>query len=297
MTLSEQLALYALCLWDPEDLVELRYIDRTGRKSPGRHWHYRDAITGDGWPRTLASINATQDVYAGINPRKCRGGKAADVALARCLFVDFDDMTLGAAADRLDAARLPVPTCVVWSGGGPHCYWRLAEPLTDLGVWSGLQRRLIAHLHSDPTIHDAPRIMRLPGLRNHKPGRTAAELVYADPHRRHWVDRIATKVPEESRADPVSVRRTWLPTNREKIVKRAAAYVERIEPAVSGQRGHSRTFRVACVLAQRFGLTREEAMPILEEFNQRCTPPWREKDLARKYDQAANHKTRRPLLA
>jgi len=44
-------------------------------------------------------------------------------------------------------------------------------------------------------------------------------------------------------------------------VRRARAYIAKVEGAVSGQGGHNRTFRVANLLRQRFGLSYEEAFP------------------------------------
>jgi putative DNA primase/helicase len=71
-----------------------------------------------------------------------------------------------------------------------------------------------------------------------------------------------------------------------KIQDRARAYLSKIEPAVSGQRGHDRTFRVACALVLGFGLAVEEALPLLTEWNERCQPPWTEKELLHKLEDA-----------
>lgn len=69
-------------------------------------------------------------------------------------------------------------------------------------------------------------------------------------------------------------------------IQRARAYLARIEGAVSGRRGHDRTFRAACVLARRFCLSFEEAWPLLLEWNVRCEPPWSENELAHKLTDA-----------
>ncbi len=55
-----------------------------------------------------------------------------------------------------------------------------------------------------------------------------------------------------------------------------------VEGAISGQRGHDRTFRVACVLAIKFGLTLEQAWPLMREWNEQCEPPWSDKEIAHK---------------
>lgn len=70
------------------------------------------------------------------------------------------------------------------------------------------------------------------------------------------------------------------------LIERARAYVSKMPAAVSGQNGHVATFHVACVLVQGFGLTPSQAMPLLEEYNERCEPPWTERELEHKLDGA-----------
>jgi hypothetical protein len=75
-------------------------------------------------------------------------------------------------------------------------------------------------------------------------------------------------------------------TNAGNAVWRARAYLANIEGAISGMRGHDRTFRVACVLTIKFGLTLEQAWPLLVEWNEICEPPWSEKELLHKLQDA-----------
>ena len=70
------------------------------------------------------------------------------------------------------------------------------------------------------------------------------------------------------------------------IVQRARNYLGKILPAVSGEHGHDRTFHAACVLIQGFDFAIEEALPILQEWNRTCQPPWEEADLRRKLNEA-----------
>lgn len=65
------------------------------------------------------------------------------------------------------------------------------------------------------------------------------------------------------------------------VLARARSYIERLPGAVSGDRGHDTTLTVACTCV-RFDLTEEEAMGLLREYNQRCSPPWSEKELLHK---------------
>ncbi len=76
-------------------------------------------------------------------------------------------------------------------------------------------------------------------------------------------------------------------------LNRARAYLANLPPAISGQGGHNATFRAACWTV-RFGLSDGDALALLREFNQRCQPPWTEKDLAHKLRDA--RKVVRPTL-
>ena len=67
---------------------------------------------------------------------------------------------------------------------------------------------------------------------------------------------------------------------------RAAKYVAKMDPAISGQHGHDRAFHTACVLVRDFDLTVDEAWPVFCEWNTTCQPPWSERELRRKLDQA-----------
>lgn len=84
-----------------------------------------------------------------------------------------------------------------------------------------------------------------------------------------------------------SVSKDAIQSAPEVMVRRALAYLAHVEGAISGQRGHDRTFRVACVLTRKFGLTIEQALPIFHEWNRQCEPPWSERELLHKLEDAA----------
>lgn len=79
--------------------------------------------------------------------------------------------------------------------------------------------------------------------------------------------------------------------------RRARSYLCHVEGAISGKRGHDRTFRVACVLAIKFGLTFEQAWPLFLEWNTQCEPPWSEKELLHKLQDAVTLRHRRTARA
>ncbi len=69
-------------------------------------------------------------------------------------------------------------------------------------------------------------------------------------------------------------------------VERARRYVARIPGGVQGEHGSNPCYRAACVLVHEYALSDTDSFNILYEYSQRCTPPWTEKELWHKIDQA-----------
>lgn len=77
-------------------------------------------------------------------------------------------------------------------------------------------------------------------------------------------------------------------TSNGNFYARARGHVRTLPIAVAGQHGHDATFYVARVLwgwVQR-GLSESDAWSVLLEHNQRCEPPWSERELRHKFDDA-----------
>src|SRR5579872_5722436 len=74
---------------------------------------------------------------------------------------------------------------------------------------------------------------------------------------------------------------------RQELVDRARAYLDKVPPAVSGNRGHDRAFHAACILRCDFGLSFDEALLAIRDWNRGCEPPWSESELRHKLEQAA----------
>ncbi|MHC2067592.1 bifunctional DNA primase/polymerase [Bremerella sp. T1] len=68
---------------------------------------------------------------------------------------------------------------------------------------------------------------------------------------------------------------------------RAKEYLAECEPAIEGEGGMNRTFKIACYLIEHFGcLSDETLLDCMEDWNNRCEPPWTEKELRRKLSDA-----------
>ncbi len=85
-------------------------------------------------------------------------------------------------------------------------------------------------------------------------------------------------------------------TTRPSDEVRAAKYLETVDPAISGQRGHDTAFRAACIPV-RFGITDPETVyRLLLPWNATCEPPWSEADLRHKAEDACRLETRRDIV-
>jgi len=78
------------------------------------------------------------------------------------------------------------------------------------------------------------------------------------------------------------------------VIERARRYVAAIPAAVQGNGGDSQTLAVANKLVWDFALSLSEALPLLQEYNVRCSPSWTEAELIRKINSALKQPHTRP---
>lgn len=183
-------------IFEPEDIIEFRPLP----PNAGRRWaplaELPDIVE---WLQGLNTEQHRVHAYFGANPRKAKGQSQAEgVALARCVFADFDGgVILEEAYERIKAAGLPWPTAILESGGGVHAWWRLSEPMTDADAWHDRMKAISSALGSDQSICDWPRIMRLPGFVNWKhEQRPLAVLKDCDGTRVYPLSRFTKQAPQ-----------------------------------------------------------------------------------------------------
>lgn len=183
-------------IFEPEDIIEFRPLP----PNAGRKWaplaELPDIVE---WLQGLNTEQHRVHAYFGANPRKAKGQSQAEgVALARCVFADFDGgVILEEAYERIKAAGLPWPTAILESGGGVHAWWRLSEPMTDADAWHDRMKAISSALGSDQSICDWPRIMRLPGFVNWKhEQRPLAVLKDCDGTRVYPLSRFTKQAPQ-----------------------------------------------------------------------------------------------------
>jgi len=91
---------------------------------------------------------------------------------------------------------------------------------------------------------------------------------------------VATTAPDRVCHVPVADR-----------VRRARAYVAQMPPAIAGNGGHAALWAVAVVVVRGFSLDPQDALPILVDYSARCLPPWSERDVAHKIEDAMQRST------
>lgn len=108
------------------------------------------------------SNDAGYGIFVTVNATDGQGVSAANIVAATCFFVDFD----GTPLDHVARLGLKPHVAVDTSPGKRHFYWRVNG--ITLTEFSAVQKRLIALFGSDKSVHDLPRMMRLPGFLHQK---------------------------------------------------------------------------------------------------------------------------------
>lgn len=244
------------------------------------------------WGLWLAAMQRHRfNVYVSVNalvPQTQRRTREA-VQAVRHVFLDADDdgpITLARITHRSD---LPPPTWVFHtSTRRAHVLWRVRGFTPD--AVERLQRYLAQTLGTDLAATPCCQTTRLPGtlnLKHEPPVRVTLEV--HDPDVVFTPDDFPRPPDDESVAPPRPAMPVGLARDQTPAVARARAYLARVPPAVSGQRGDAHTFRVCCRLARGFALSESDALAVLAPWNARCAPPWTERELVAKLRHAQRY--------
>jgi hypothetical protein len=288
MNTVEQIRQYIACVYDPDDWVEVRLLKGDDAR---KRWCRAKDLPSMAAELEQANV-AGWNIYAGPNGRK--GEKLSgdeNVATFRILFLDFDKIEADGAGpseivlSRIDGAKLPAPTLVIFSGHGVHCYWRLKNPI-DEKRWRNLQERLIQTLGSDPKIKNPERIMRLPGFVNHKPPKAESFIVEVAPETVYPVEAIDRLLPLVTTKPPASMPTKPSVTGGMKTAKaRAVLYAAKWETCGEGER-NDHAFRHAAQMLRDFDLPEAAAWEILSDWNTTNAPPLDESELRSAFESA-----------
>ena len=243
-----------------------------------------------------------------------------DIKSRRWLFIDCDpkrktgisstEAEWQAAKSKAEAVRdwltselsFPMPI-LCSSGNGFHLHYKIDLPADDESrdMVKNCLRALAAKFDDDAVtidtkVFNAARICKLYGTMarkgdhtDHRPHRMSQILEVPDDDHLECVS--AFSLLELSQMAPPEKVRTPSPTTAKKERKswktpadRARAYLAKVPGAIAGQSGHDWTFHAAALLVIDFGLTIEEALPLLQEWNESCQPPWSDSELMHKLE-------------
>ncbi|WP_157061347.1 DnaB-like helicase C-terminal domain-containing protein [Anaeromyxobacter dehalogenans] len=172
---------------------------------------------------------------------------------------------------------------------GARVVFALAEPCSDRDAFdraaAGAAQALAAQLRElditgigvDPKPHrDLARLYYTPNAIAKGVRRQAAVLVMR--RAPYSVEQLAAlREADEPPAAPAAVQPPRAGATG--AVRRARAWLAKKEPAVQGEHGDDQTFRAAAALVRDFDLDDEDALALLLEWNQGCSPPWTEQEL------------------
>lgn len=229
------------------------------------------------------------NIFVSVNALRPRTAsrRRSDVAAIRHVFLDADEDGPGVVAAIGARGDLPAPSYVLHSSPRRvHIFWRVAE--FTIRQVEALQRQLARDLHTDAAATACSQTTRLGGFWNHKHARAA--LVRVD-YGHSGLVYSPTDFPTPAAIDPVRsrVRPYRATSNHDDVVERARQYAAALPPAIAGQHGDARTFRLCCRLARGFALTDTDALTILTDWNARCEPPWSERELIAKLQHARRY--------
>ena len=204
-------------------------------------------------------------------------------------------------ARELAPTYLPTTEAVTGRSGAPASHrWYIADGAKTVKHQDPLDNSMIVELRSTgaqtvvgPSIHPSgerydvlkgePAVVPAPML-----AACVAALADAVSKHRHPAPPSDPTRPPPGQGQPRD--------NTGDVERRALAYLDKLPAAISGQGGHSATYTAAVALVHGFGIAPEAAIEILlEHYNPRCEPPWSEKELAHKVQDAATKSHDKPF--
>jgi hypothetical protein len=262
-----------------------KYVGDDRRKVPfnattGKAAKSNDVATWTTFGRAAAKCNGTfqpgfmfaaDDPFTGIDLDGCRNPETGEI-------LDWGRRIL----DRLNS------------------YSEISPSGTGVKVW--VRGSLRGRTGKKRELPDMPRLTggdKMPAVEMYDRGRyfavtgqRLAEYPETIQERQDVVDELLARFWPE----PHSQRQPERVSRQSDVLERARKYVGKIPPAIAGSGGDKTTFHVACVLVLGFDLSEHDAMSVLADFNQRCKPPWTDRDLQRKIASAMEQPGERGYL-
>ncbi len=183
-----------------------------------------------------------------------------------------------------ELAELPPTREALTGGGGRHLFYRGEARCSAGRLGPGLDvRGAGGYVVAPPSVHPSGSLYRWhPSLGLAHPVADAPDWL---------LERLADRPRAAVARSPLTV-----PTDLGRCVRRARGWLQCVPGAVSGQGGHNATFRAALGLVRGFDLPEDVALALLAEWNERCEPPWSERELRHKVESATRASAERGYL-
>lgn len=235
-----------------------------------------------------------------VNETDGSGATYDAIVRPRALFLDIDESPDGAPPDASGRCPLPsfpvTPSLVTTTRRGYHVYWLLSDvPAWDR--WERAQASLAQRYGGDPKMADRVKALRVPGFWHHKvqPPIPVQLSACAPDSRLYFDDLLAELRLDITPAKPVTKptrpdRPAWALEAIERMpqadrVEQYRRWVDEQPPAVEGSGGHDQLVRII-KMAWNFGVEWSYAEGVVEDYNARCQPPWRPRELYAQFNAA-----------
>lgn len=235
------------------DFVTVQTFDDTGAKR-GALAKIAHIDPANGALDSLAGLNDHgAGVYFTVNATDGKGRQAHNVQRVRAVFLDLD----GAPLAPVLAAGLEPHIVVESSPGKFHVYWQTDD--CPLDQFERVQRALARRFGGDPSVHDLPRVLRVPGFLHRK----------GEPFLSHVVEGVGFNGPPYALAEIVAALGLELDAPAQERQRPTPDAAGKVAP---GDR-HAHLFRLGRSMARK-GLSREAVGAALAAENEaRCDPP------------------------
>ncbi len=243
-------------------------------------------------------------------PHGCNSA-SGDPELVRKWWADFPDCNIGLKCDNLlvidvdnkngkdgsgDFMRIEdrvgqVPKCPISRSGSGGYHLLFQRPEVEIKgskgiVWDGKKTGIDIQIGNQyivvpPSIHpDTGQVYSW-----HTPFCQVNELPKLPDA---WIEYVLTKRDAKLQIlipDPPKLIVPRCNTNLSSV-ERCKLYVDKIPPSIAGQGGDTQLFKAACTIFWDFALSESEGMPLFQEYNARCHPPWSQSRLSYKMRQS-----------
>lgn len=214
-------------------------------------------------------------IFVTVNRTDGKGRDRNNIVGIRALFVDLDGAPLAPAQRWALTPHLVIES----SPNRFHVYWLVDRTvaLTDFGAF---QKKLAKLFGGDASVHDLPRVLRLPGFVHRKAEPFCTGIVrWNGSLPRYSASEFNTALADIRVNEVARLTQAGAPViepDQPANIRAAVEYLRRdAAPAIAFEHGNCRTYETACFVRGRFGLSVLACFDLmLAHFNPRCDPPW-----------------------